>query len=809
MLFSTLNHGPKMTKLFTLSILQTMILSYALAQYQSSCSSSYGENVACISIRQCPQILNLLQMHPLTPEVIRLLQKLQCGFENNNPLVCCSDSNTSIRGDGNNFTPFQNSASQNSYENTDNANPQYDFSNNPLLPTDCGKDLSQRIVGGEFTELDEFPWMALLEYSKPNGKSTACGGVLISRRYVLTAAHCVKGKDLPSTWRLQSVRLGEYDTDTNPDCIQDSESSKICADDPVTYGVEEQIAHENYRPLSRDQKYDIALLRLSRDVTFTNYIKAICLPPTAFLRQKLFAAGWGKTENGTSSNIKLKVSLPLVDKKQCQSTYEKAGLSLGYGQICAGGEKDKDSCRGDSGGPLMTVEKNRDGTGRWIAVGVVSFGPSPCGKVGWPGIYTRVIDFVPWILSKLKPCSNIEIPYISGLISRKIQKGTLNTSCGVDMISIFFLLVLDILFGISAQDRCNISQNKVGVCISILNCQPLINILKQRPLSEESLKYLNSLQCGFQGTNPKVCCEQNSETSTITNSNLNPVVTRVSPPDVTNHPNLQLVNEDLCGPVTQQKIYGGNKTGIFDYPWMALLSYDIENQRREFRCGGSLINRRYVLTAAHCVMSLPTNIKLIGVRLGEHNLSTERDCDKDANGLELACAPRYQDFGIESTHFHPKYSNFQNDIALLRLNGDADFVQNVRPICLPIGSSNILNQTKVTVTGWGITEKNIPSQSLLQVQLSLVNTEECLEVYKRKVQISYKQICAGGKDKKDSCGGDSGGPLQAPGIYNQNLKYIQYGIVSFGPRICATEKLPGVYTNIVYYMDWILNTIKA
>ena len=75
------------------------------------------------------------------------------------------------------------------------------------------------------------------------------------------------------------------------------------------------------------------------------------------------------------------------------------------------------------------------------------------------------------------------------------------------------------------------------------------------------------------------------------------------PPDVTRHPNIRLLDHALCGPITQQKIFGGNKTGILDFPWMALIAYQTTNGP-EFRCGGSLISKRYVLTAAHCVTGL-------------------------------------------------------------------------------------------------------------------------------------------------------------------------------------------------------------
>lgn len=91
-------------------------------------------------------------------------------------------------------------------------------------------------------------------------------------------------------------------------------------------------------------------------------------------------------------------------------------------------------------------------------------------------------------------------------------------------------------------------------------------------------------------------------------------------------------------------------------------------------------------------------ISLKGVRVGDHDISKERDCDYDENGLEVACAERYQDFAVESFYYHPDYtrSKLQNDIALIRLNNSINFRPlSVKPICLPLGSAARLDQKKV------------------------------------------------------------------------------------------------------------------
>ncbi|XP_053998004.1 CLIP domain-containing serine protease B4-like [Hylaeus anthracinus] len=371
------------------------------------------------------------------------------------------------------------------------------------------------------------------------------------------------------------------------------------------------------------------------------------------------------------------------------------------------------------------------------------------------------------------------------------------------------LFVIAVLHGAVAQDSCISPRNIPGRCINVHSCQRVINILQQqKPLSSEIVLYLKSLQCGTEGNSPKVCCEQQQTPAAPTPTIQSPIP---SPPDVSNHPNLRLLNEDICGPATVPKLIGGERTGVLDFPWMALVAYDTGNGIPEFRCGGTVINKRYVMTAAHCVTSLPRGVRVVGVRLGEHDLDSERDCDRDETGREIVCADPPQNIDLESVHTHPGFSvsQMRNDIALLRLNRNADFAPlNVRPICMPLGTAALFNQKKVTVTGWGVTELKVPSQSLLKVKLDVVNSTECERAIKGKTRIWHKHICAGGRRGMNSCGGDSGGPLQSPNFYNNKVKYIQYGIVSVGFKRCDTEGVPGIYTNVVYYMDWILDTIR-
>ncbi|XP_014217925.1 serine protease easter [Copidosoma floridanum] len=304
------------------------------------------------------------------------------------------------------------------------------------------------------------------------------------------------------------------------------------------------------------------------------------------------------------------------------------------------------------------------------------------------------------------------------------------------------------------------------------------------------------------------------------------------PPNVNKHPRLPLVNRENCGISSNHQpfIFGGSKTHLFEYPWMALIGYIADDNERPrgssvvpvFRCSGTIINRRYVLTAAHCLVDLPKGMKVSFVRVGEYNLNRMRDCERLDEGTITICANEHQDIGIESTHSHKGYSDvsWRNDVALIRLNATLKFENqhSVLPICLPLNATfRIATTTRgstVTATGWGVTslgsQKSL-SPKLMRAELALQPLERCSRAFANRlfVKLWHKQICAGGNGSTGStCTGDSGGPLQTiVSLPNGETRIVQIAVISFGLTECSGDGAYGVYTDLAYYVDWILDQL--
>ncbi|KOB65612.1 Uncharacterized protein OBRU01_17104 [Operophtera brumata] len=189
--------------------------------------------------------------------------------------------------------------------------------------------------------------------------------------------------------------MGEYDSRKDPDCDGD-----VCA--PAVQDREPRniTVHPSFQ--SPPFHNDIAVIELNEPVQLHDYVAPICLPRT--LEQKTLAegdfitvAGWGKTNITTEERAHtLQVlSIPVVPPSQCD-TFGKQ-FKVSETEVCAGAQKNKDACGGDSGGPAMKVFDTYDGPKTYL-VGVVSFGPTHCG-INKPGVYVSVPNFLDWILS--------------------------------------------------------------------------------------------------------------------------------------------------------------------------------------------------------------------------------------------------------------------------------------------------------------------------------------------------------------------------------------------------------------------------
>ena len=229
---------------------------------------------------------------------------------------------------------------------------------------------------------------------------------------------------------------------------------------------------------------------------------------------------------------------------------------------------------------------------------------------------------------------------------------------------------------------------------------------------------------------------------------------------------------------------GGNVALPGAWPWQVGL---IQKDASQIYCGGALINREWVVTAAHCVLF--RTAASLRVVLGEHDVKT-------TEGIEV-----FTD--VLSVHPHPNYDwlTANNDIALIRINPALSrFNRFISPVCLPATGDIFLPGTNCTVTGFGrLTQGGIVATRLRQAVVPLVGKDTCKKAYP-SYNISPEMLCAGyTQGGIDACQGDSGGPLVCR---KDSVHWYLVGVISWGIG-CAHPKSYGVYTNVAEERKWI------
>lgn len=376
------------------------------------------------------------------------------------------------------------------------------------------------------------------------------------------------------------------------------------------------------------------------------------------------------------------------------------------------------------------------------------------------------------------------------------------------------------------DERCEIkATGESGTCKLSFNC----------PRAEEQAKKgIAPTLCGFyQLTTPVVCCENTITPEPNDNSFLNndEFIFPEDPPSrnqgnsgsnhnsrkseqkcneyskyitgvvevipLVTHTEAISINVTKCWDNSSPLIVGGMPAYKGEFPFMALIGFISEDGDLNWRCGGTIVSDRWIVTAAHCTYSRDEG-EPRKIRLGELDY-TKEDPDR-------------VDYDVDRIISHPqyKYPEKYNDVALISTNRKIRFTRYIRPACLYTKPS--IEQSVAIATGWGRTDYvGENSNKLMKVSLNIYPVSECNRVFKSdKTQlprgILRSMLCVGElKGGKDTCLGDSGGPLVITDKQNWCKFYI-IGVTSFG-KLCAQANTPAVYTKISEYVSWIEQTI--
>uniref|UniRef100_A0A182N384 Peptidase S1 domain-containing protein n=1 Tax=Anopheles dirus TaxID=7168 RepID=A0A182N384_9DIPT len=653
------------------------------------------------------------------------------------------------------------------------------------------------ILNGKQVPAGKWPWHAAIAHRS----MVVCGGSIIDKLTILTAAHCLYTQG-PS----KSV-IAPYIVFVHVGKTQEFASDAHTR----TYDPEYFVIHPNYQP---DEVHDdIALIKLKSMIEMGNFVQPVCLWPTKPTLQNVdgkigSVVGFGLRNDNELSKYLLEADVPVVDLVMClESNRGTFGQTLSTKVLCAGARNGTGPCNGDSGGGLFLEMDNV-----WYIRGIVSFTPTllnnnHCDPNEYI-IYTDVSKYIEWInephdkeddstqLMSVEPVT-LE-PYDCGLpFQHNFHRSTLTgviypwvaTIANVDNLPstkrachAFIITKLHLLTTASCvEDEHNNYQDLVVEEI----------ILHER---YDQPKYANDIAL------LKLRREINFDnyiTPTRATAGLGIIVVCVILIELMS-PLLVLT----CG-VRKVKInkllFGGRQVQNGKWPWHASISHKRE-AFFELVCGGSIIDKRTVLTAAHCLFedrALISPARVL-VHVGRTHLHIVDSRSRSYIPDQLILHPGY------------RQDDVQDDIALVRLGTEIQMSEYIQPVCLwPIGFDHEHVTRKLgSVLGFGLYNESRMSDSLLEAQVPVVDLVECLESNRPSFgpSISSRMLCAGARNRVGPCNGDSGGGL----FFQLNSVWHIRGIVSFAPSlngeaICDPTQYT-VYMDVSKYIGWIWGT---
>lgn len=234
------------------------------------------------------------------------------------------------------------------------------------------------------------------------------------------------------------------------------------------------------------------------------------------------------------------------------------------------------------------------------------------------------------------------------------------------------------------------------------------------------------------------------------------------------------------------RIVGGQDADEGEFPWQ--VSLHVKNFGHV--CGASIIDNRWLVTAAHCVQDDgKSRFSQPGTWEAYFGLHIQRRIDSRVEKRE-----------IKRIIPHPYYNHytFDNDIALMELSAPVKYSDYIKPICLPSPQHVFETGSTVWITGWGATREGGFAASVLQkAEVRMINHNECNKLMSG--QLTSRMLCAGIlKGGVDACQGDSGGPLSFP----SGSRTFLAGVVSWGDG-CARRNKPGIYSTVTKFRAWI------